>query len=294
MLSAFRKLPRRGCALSLVKSYLQHRCDLRSIGFARETNAERYRFDNRNRGHGWLFQYTLDGAGRFRDDDAGVTHVMGPGRGFLASLTSNTGYWLPKGSEWEFVYIIFSGEQADYHARRLTSAWGHVHDLPPRSRPVASLLELYRAAVEGPPPDEFLASALVYRFLMEMHSFRGGPSEGLRPEIERARNHVKEHYAELGLGIEDLARVAGYSRYHFTRLFKQQVGIAPYAYLLRFRLRRALERISSTDDPIKKIAGEVGFSDYAYFCNVFKKYTGSTPAGVRKNMIEIGAKELLG
>jgi len=292
VLSAFRKLPKGGLGLSLVKTYLQHRCDLRSIGYARETDPDAYRFDNNNRGHGWLFQYTLDGEGRFYDGDAGQEHVVKPGTGFLCPLTSNTGYWLAPGREWEFVYIIFSGEQADYHARRLQQSRGYLHTLPVRGGPVKVLYDFYKATTSGEQPDEFLASAALYRFLMEFHSMRRAAPERVPKELERVRRYVKAHYGESDLGIERLAAVAGYSRFHFTRLFKKHVGLAPYAYLLRFRLRRAMERISSSTDPIKRIALEVGFNDYAYFCNIFKKYAGSTPAGMRKNLRDAGVTEV--
>ena len=111
--------------------------------------------------------------------------------------------------------------------------------------------------------------------------------------LERVRRHIKQHYARSDLGVEELASIAGFSRYHFTRLFKKHVGQAPYAYLLQFRLRRSLERISSSNDPIKQIAAEVGFNDYAYFCNVFKKYAGATPSGIRKSFVEMGKVEVV-
>jgi AraC family transcriptional regulator of arabinose operon len=293
VLSSFRRLPRRSFGLSLVRSYLEHRCDLRSIGYSRETDSETYRFDNANRGRGWLFQYTLEGRGHFFDGDAGAEHVLVPGEGFLAPLTSHTRYWLAPAEEWEFVYVIFSGEQAEYHARRLLDAWGYVCELPMRSAPVRALYETYRAMVDGRTPDEYVASAALYRFLMEFSSIRHTARETVPPQLERARRHIKEHFARGDLGIDELAEVAGFSRYHFTRLFKRHVGMAPYAYLLRLRLSRATERIGSSKDPIKQIALEVGFNDYAYFCNVFKKYAGSTPAGMRRSLTEMGATDVL-
>ena len=107
------------------------------------------------------------------------------------------------------------------------------------------------------------------------------------------RRHIKQHFSRGDLGVEELASVAGLSRFHFTRQFKKHVGLAPYAYLLQFRLRRSLERISSSTDPIKQIAAEVGFNDYAYFCNVFKKYAGATPSGMRKSFREMGKVEVV-
>lgn len=284
MLSKFRELPRQRFLLAHVRGYTQCRCELQVIGYSLETDAGCYPDcpDNSNRDPGWAFQLTMAGEGRFLDGDTNTTHVLSPGRAFLVPFPSNTRYWLPAGASWEFVYVVFSGEVAEYHARRLVEEWGMVHDLPMRGGPLSVMYEIYRAMVGGAVPDEYIASAALYRILMELHAIRHTPAQTLPPAIERARRLIAERFADAGLDVDEMARHADLSRYHFSRQFKKHLGIAPYAFLLRLRLNRAVELLTSTDEAVKKIARSVGFHDYAYFCNVFRKHIGTTPARLRR------------
>lgn len=292
MLSKFRKLPRRLFFLTHVRGYTQFRCEIQVIGYSLETDASRYPDspDNSNRTPGlWVFQFTLAGEGRFLDRDTNTTYVLSPGRAFLAPFPSNTRYWLPTGASWEFVYLIFSGELAEYHARRLITAWGPVHDLPKRGGPISVMYEIYRAAVGGAAPDEHIASAALYRILMQLHAIRHTPAQTLPPAIERARRLIGERFADAGFGVDDMARHSGLSRYHFSRMFKKHLGVAPYAFLLRLRLKRAAELLTSTDEAAKRIALAVGFRDYAYFCGAFRERMGMTPGSLRRQVSDVRA-----
>ncbi len=83
-------------------------------------------------------------------------------------------------------------------------------------------------------------------------------------------NHSKK------IGIEDLARRMGYGRTQLFHLFKRHTGLTPNEYLVRYRIKRAKELISSGSMPISKIALATGFSSETYFRAVFLKYTGRT------------------
>ncbi len=281
MLEDFRRLPHRHVGFAPLQSHPEFRCDPRSAGLARETDPAKYRWDNRRRDQVCLFQYTLDGEGRFRDLAADRTFVLRPGQGFLAPFPSPTEYWLEPGTEWEFVYLIFSGQIGFYHTRRLIKENGYVFSLAPDSGAVAALQDLYASAVLGERPDEWRASQQAYRFLMEL-SRRPTAEATAAPELLRAKRTLETEYADPRLGVEELAVRAGISKYHFARRFKEAFGQPPYAYLQRLRVLRARELLAGTELPAKQIARQTGFRDYPYFCNAFRKLTGFTPAALRR------------
>ncbi|MFW5857223.1 MAG: helix-turn-helix domain-containing protein [Planctomycetota bacterium] len=269
-----------------------HRCIASGIGHSRETDPDAYRWDNNTRFDTCIFQYTLAGEGRFRDGKTGRTWPLPAGRGFLAVFPSDTQYWLPAGGSWEFVYVCVGGDAAFHHTEELIRRRGPVVELPFESTPVRLLRALQAAFAAGHPPDEFALSAEVYRLFMEL--YRTGADRAAPPPepVARAREFIEEHYHEIDIDVATLARRAGLSRYHFSRLFKAHIGQSPYAYLLHVRLRRAQALLAETDLPIKQIGMMVGFGDYAYFCNSFRKHLGCTPGSVRRRRARFGGDAL--
>lgn len=76
---------------------------------------------------------------------------------------------------------------------------------------------------------------------------------------------------------DDLARVAGRSRFQVYRLFRQQYGLSPSAYLRQLRLRAA-RRALATGQPVAEVAAAVGFADQAHLTRWFRRTYGITPA----------------
>lgn len=68
----------------------------------------------------------------------------------------------------------------------------------------------------------------------------------------------------------------------FNHLFKQCVGISPYAYYVRLRMANACSLLEDTNLRIQDIAGKCGYADAMYFTQVFKKNIGLTPSNYRK------------
>ena len=75
---------------------------------------------------------------------------------------------------------------------------------------------------------------------------------------------------------EELAHMAGYSVWHYQRLFAQVVGVPLAAYVNRRRLDRALEEISSKRKAID-VAMDYGFDTYVGFYKAFLRMYGCSP-----------------
>ena len=65
--------------------------------------------------------------------------------------------------------------------------------------------------------------------------------------------------------------------------FKRYLDTTPIRYLIRTRMDFAAELLKRTDDPIKEISEQCGFSDQLYFSAVFKKYFNCSPRDYRRN-----------
>lgn len=82
--------------------------------------------------------------------------------------------------------------------------------------------------------------------------------------------------------LDDLAGIAGLSKFHFLRQFSQVVGITPGAYLRTLRLCHAARMLRTTDKPILDIALAVGFADHPSFSRAFARHMGMTPSEYQK------------
>ena len=77
--------------------------------------------------------------------------------------------------------------------------------------------------------------------------------------------------------INQGARELGMSPDHFCRLFKQQYGMSPKAYIMEQRFKQALEILAEEHISTTALAKRVGLNDSALFCKQFKQRFGCTP-----------------
>lgn len=107
-------------------------------------------------------------------------------------------------------------------------------------------------------------------------------SGGLAPHVEkRVRAHIDSHLDEA-LSLDDLAQLAGMSRFHFAAMFRQSFGESPHRYVVQKRIERASTLLVETSQPIIEVGQRVGYDNQSYFTTLFKRETGSTPAVYRK------------
>ena len=81
--------------------------------------------------------------------------------------------------------------------------------------------------------------------------------------------------------IEEMARVAGLSPAHFSRLFKEVLGDSPYQFVMDYRVEQAKRMLGERARPMTDIALACGFADQAHFSRIFKRLTGQTPRAFR-------------
>jgi len=86
------------------------------------------------------------------------------------------------------------------------------------------------------------------------------------------------------ISLEDLASVAGVSRFHFHRQFKKSLGVTPHDYILRARIERAKGLLLESDLTVGEVSGAVGFVDQSHFSHTFRRLTAMTPRNFRNCM----------
>jgi AraC-like DNA-binding protein len=97
--------------------------------------------------------------------------------------------------------------------------------------------------------------------------------------LATARDLIHAHH-DRDISIGELAGAAGLSPYHFIRVFHEQTGLTPHAYLTQVRVRRAQRLIASGETPVQSAIG-AGFFDQSHLTRHFKRILGITPGRYR-------------
>ncbi len=79
------------------------------------------------------------------------------------------------------------------------------------------------------------------------------------------------------LSVEDVAHFLGFSRKYFSLIFMEETGISPQKYIVEHRIEMAKLYIDAGEINLKKIALQLGYSDYSSFYRTFKQKTGLSP-----------------
>lgn len=102
-----------------------------------------------------------------------------------------------------------------------------------------------------------------------------------KQRILRALVHIQERLDEP-LSLEELARVACFSPYHFHRVFAAMVGEPVMEHVRRLRLERAAHRLLFGDEPVTAIAFAAGYEAHESFTRAFRAMFGASPSAYRK------------
>ena len=102
----------------------------------------------------------------------------------------------------------------------------------------------------------------------------------LYKRLLRGKDFLDSFHAEE-LKLNEVARAACVSAYHFHRLFREVFGETPNQYLQRKRLERARELLRSTDRGVTEISMDVGFESSTSFSTLFRKSFGYSPREYR-------------
>lgn len=152
------------------------------------------------------------------------------------------------------------------------------------------MLDIFREYFSG----GILISASIYAKLLEMLVLIGRGYTGKRSAFDTSSGKQKEHTEKFmavcnyihehcteDLCLDDAAALAGFSKYHFTRLFKNFTGISFYKYLNKKRIEHAEKLLVDPALSITEVALQSGFSSLSAFIRMFKLVKDCTPTEFR-------------
>ena len=105
-------------------------------------------------------------------------------------------------------------------------------------------------------------------------------------EISRAKEFIRENYADSGISLHMVAAEVGFSPNHFSTVFSQETGQTFVEYLTAVRIEAAKHLLTKGNSRMSDIAFDVGYQDSHYFSYLFKKHVGVSPREYRSRSEE--------
>lgn len=154
------------------------------------------------------------------------------------------------------------------------------------------LLALLRESTERQEGYRLAQKARVYDLLLLL--LRGVPMEQEAPgertrrlgrleRLEKVLAHVERHFGRA-IPLEEVAALANYSVYHFTRFFRETTGMTFHEYVNQYRIERSVALLLQTSDPVTEIVYSSGFASAKTFNRVFHRIMGCSPSAYRKTV----------
>lgn len=235
----------------------------------------------------------------------GAKHVRRDGEGArldrdvaLASVTvvpaGSAFRWLTRGPI-EFSHLYIAPRRLDQACRDIFDREPAGISLLPRigweDPLVTALLQAMLDPAQDASPDGRLARDSWYEALLARLIQAGSTLSVATPRARnalaprtfaRVKAHIEAHLAE-NVTLDQLAAVAGLSRFHLCRAFRETTGYPPHAYLTRVRLAAARRLLRGGDLPIRTIAAMCGFASPNQFATSFRRHLGVTPSAYRQS-----------
>lgn len=245
-----------------------------------------------------IYKYTLEGVGGFSDRHG--EHRLPAGVGFLSEIgDAETAYYYPEeGTEpWTFVYIAFRGPPATRMVRDLVERHGHIYPMPADEGIIRRLLNLRGQEAVGSVISAATGAQLVFDTLLALGASKEREHAAWHEEhplVRRFERAVSDHIGR-DVDVSEMAQEIGVSREHLTRVFREQTGMTPYAYLVRRKMLHACRLLKNTSLSAKEISGMLGYAFPAHFSRTFKRLLGMGPRQFREvGRVPLRAEELLG
>lgn len=229
--------------------------------------------------HQWL--YCVEGQGKLIID--GREFVIDKNTGFF--IRSGIAHeYLPVQAPWETHWIGFDGALASSLLDTINFGQYGVYHLN-ETKYIDQLLSNIMLSVQSKSLHAgSRSSSLLYNFLMEMRLvIRDYGSQESRIVNSQLENTIAfmEQNIDRDVSLAEIADHISVSVQYLCRIFKQNLTISPYEYLVRIRINRAKEMLICEGTLIKDILAYTGFRDASYFSAVFKRYEGMTPTQFR-------------
>lgn len=115
-----------------------------------------------------------------------------------------------------------------------------------------------------------------------------------RPATERSHQRIVDHVREViaadpaVLDLRSLAAELGHTPFHVSRVFRRVTGVTLIEHRNNIRVALAIDRLAEGQEPLARLAAELGFCDQSHLSRVLRRSVQQTPGRLRDRLIQAG------
>lgn len=232
-----------------------------------------------------LLLYCVEGHGQL--SAASHRHAVAAGDLMLLPQGLSHHYWADHEQPWTLYWVHFQGVSTrifmDYLGQDDSKPLVQVGLAPALAAAFSSLLAV---RLTGYSSGAFINAAnqlrhLLTQFVLERDRLQADHPAAL--DMQAIQAYMRENI-DRQIDLEDLARVAHLSKYHFSNRYKALTGYSPIKHFLHMKVEYACQLLDSSALSVKAIAAQLGYSDPLYFSRLFRGIVGLSPRAYRNSV----------
>ncbi len=232
----------------------------------------------------YIIHFILSGKGTYQINDR--KYRLQEGQGFLIEPETVTYYQADSTDPWTYFWVAFGGTKASEYVSDLGLSSNQPTFHCAYGKELKRIVLQMLKSISQDTSSQYHLQSLLYEFFSVLTRdavvYADKENSGDSFYMNRALSYIRSHYAE-GIRVTDIAGYMCINRSYLYKLFERSLGVSPQEFLTRFRISRAKELLSISDQAIEHVALSCGYKDTLVFSKVFKKQTGETPTVYRKN-----------
>ncbi len=211
---------------------------------------------------------------------------------YLNTYGLHSYYPHPRMGSWEFYWLHFDGKLAKSYFDHILKKRDPVIQVKDSTKVAEAIAKIYEMKTSEDSHFEMNTSAVITKtlnWLMLAAKEQSQSSERFSDVVNCAIDYIKSNYQQP-IHTSDVADYVHLSKSHFIRTFKEQTGVAPHEYLIKYRIIVAKTQLAYSERSVATVSRDVGFFSVSNFITTFRKMEGITPYQYRKNSMTAAGK----
>jgi len=219
-----------------------------------------------------MILYTIKGENLSKEDNISINCKKGSWSLFYPDRVHS--YKDINNTKWSLAWIHFKGKSITNIIENLFYINNNINFFQKNNEAENILFKIINLSLHRTIISEIQRNNLLIKLLLKLHEMY---SSNLNINITNSINYIHDNYKKK-INLTKLSGMSGFSKFHFSRIFKNETGYSPINYIIKLKIEKAKELLEYDNHlKIKEIAKEIGYDDEFYFSKIFKIKTTLTP-----------------